>query len=144
MIRLIAGAYAISLVAVVAARRRLFPWGSKIPWFEWFAILTLPVVGAMYLVGAFLVLNGLLDRGAARDTRYVVIRRLNATDFWIVPLDRLQTPPSVLWTRCAVPELNVDSVVSVAVRPGALGHPWVGGYRVVAPDYRRVLENERR
>jgi multisubunit Na+/H+ antiporter MnhE subunit len=142
LIRLIGAGYGISLLAVFAARRKLFPWVSQVPWFEWFAMLTLPVVGAFYLVGAFLVLNGVLDRAPARDTRFVVIGGDGRPDFRIAPLDRLQEPASVLWVRRGERELHVNSVVSVSVRRGAFGHPWVGGYRAVAPDYRRVLVNE--
>jgi hypothetical protein len=141
LIRLIAASYTISLLAVFAARRRLFPWASKVPWFQWFAVPVVAVVGALYLIGEFLLLNVVLDRGAPRETRFVVIRRVASDDFRIVPLDRLQAPPSFLWTRHRMPELHVDSVVSVTVRPGAFGHAWAQEYHAVSDDYRSVLRD---
>ena len=139
-LRLLVASYLTALVIVFGARQRLFPWGSKLPAVKWFAIVAFAFVGMMFVVGGYLVLNGVLDRSPALSRRFVVIKRTTPTSFRIVPLDNLQANASILSARRPPSEiLQVDCVVSVTIKPGAFGHAWVSGYRVDAADYRTEI-----
>jgi len=124
-------AYVASLAIVISKRQKLFPWGDRLPFIKWQAVIAVPVVSAMAALGVFLVGNAVLDHGAAQERVFVVVRQTAKTSFWIAPAERPDSSHSDLYVRRPPADLTVGRLVRVAVKPGLFRHPWVERYEVL-------------
>jgi len=59
------GVAVITFIACILCRKKLFPWGHKIPWLVWAGSISLPILPAMFALESFLIING------HRDTPFI-------------------------------------------------------------------------
>ena len=120
--------YGIAAALIIVFRRKLMPWGERVPGAMWFVVFGLPVPAALAGIGVFLVANGALDRSRPDEVRTEIFQvRLNKE----VSLRTTPFPTErILFNLKQVDHDNVEpgDSVHLEVKSGALGLPWITGY----------------
>jgi hypothetical protein len=122
--------FVIAGALIFAFRKKMMPWGEKAPFFMWSSIFCMPILPTMAGVGLFLVANGVLDQSHPRELQTVIVRvgrgkrvTLHATG---------DTAADIAINLSPTDHDNVErgDSVGLMMKSGALGLPWMAGYKV--------------
>jgi len=120
--------FAVSALLILLVRKKLMPWGDKVPVIMWLTTLFLPIIPAMGANGVFVVANAKLDRSPSAEVRTVIDRVSNRKG---VTLHSVVHPADPIFY--ALSQKDHDNVergdsIGLLVKPGAFGMPWISGY----------------
>lgn len=125
--------FAATFAPLVIWRKEVFPWGDHLPFLLWGGLLAFAACGAMAITGAFLCLNGALDRHEPRSIEFTVLRKSSYkgdhTLFLTAEPGLSASRPTLDISRHEYLATAIGSRVIVDVKPGFFGRPWVAGYR---------------
>lgn len=123
----------ISLAFLVRFRRRLFPWGHKLPVMQWLSILAMSILAGVFAPGLGLLANGALDRGPSTALLAKVSRK------WLYQREHhliltLPDGPSVtidvLASATEYDRAFPGQAVKVQSKGGALMRPWIATFEL--------------
>jgi hypothetical protein len=113
----------------IVFRKKLFPWGQKASALMWAGTLAVAVLPAMLLLGAVIFVNGALDGSAPVEYRAEVRGRSNkkqSVTVAVASFPKLRV--SVQLMREEFDNIGRGDTLSLFVRSGALGVPWIERY----------------
>jgi hypothetical protein len=122
------GVFVIAAALVIVFRRKLMPWGEKLPIVQWLGVLSLPCVPAMAGVGVFLMANSTLDHSRSAEVGTVIDRIEHGNGVTLRSTDDHVTDISFDISQADHDNVEPGDSVQLRVKAGALGLPWITGY----------------
>ena len=120
--------FAVTAPLMFALRKKLMPWGEKAPAIMWGSILFMPLIPIFSGQAIFLIANGALDRSPSTEVRTVTVRVNYGKGVTLPSAADVLTPVFLDMTQTDHDNVEPGDSVRLAVKPGALGLPWISGY----------------
>jgi len=117
--------YFIALPGCFFLRKKLMPYGPKIPLIYVFGILSFPVPLVLFITSAFLFLNAYLDSEQSYSVLYSVVTKYSHTQSLLIKTPQgspklITNVPLVVYTPS-----HVGSIVELKLGAGYFHQPWV-------------------
>jgi hypothetical protein len=122
------GVFVVTAPLIFVFRKKLMPWGEKAPAIMWGSILCLPLIPIFSGQAILLIANGALDRSPYTELRTVTVRVNHGKGVTLRSAPDALTPIFLDMTQTDHDNVERGDSVLLAVKPGALGLPWISGY----------------
>jgi hypothetical protein len=120
--------FAVTAPLMFALRKKLMPWRDKAPAIMWGSILCMPLIPIFAGQAVFLISNGALDRSPSTELRTVTVRVNHGKGVTLRSAADALSPIFLDMTQTDHDNVEPGDSVHLAVKPGALGVPWISGY----------------
>ena len=122
------GVFAVSALLILVVRKKLMPWGDKVPVIMWLTTLFLPILPVMGANGLFVVANGKLDHSPSAEVRTVIDRVNNRKGVTLHSVVHPADPIFFDLTQNDHDNVERGDSIRLLVKAGTFGMPWISGY----------------
>jgi hypothetical protein len=120
--------FAVTAPLIFAFRKKLLPWGDKAPAIMWGSIVCMPLIPIFVGQAIFLIGNGAFDLSPSAALQTVTVRVNHGKGVTLRAVVDPLTPIFLDMTQTDHDNVERGDSVRLAVKPGALGLPWISGY----------------
>jgi len=134
---------ALVLIPIMAiSRKKLFPWGGKLPVIQWLGMIGCCVPPAALVISIFVLLDVHADKGIPLTGAYLLIRKeINeqaetAPAYWYLTSDTLSLPTTIVLkvSGAEARHTKVGSKIELTLGPGFFKQLWIREYKVLPEE----------